>query len=64
MADSAKRPEKRAWIGILFECCGVYARIYRASKASAYRGRCPRCLSTITLSVGDGGTDTRQFRAR
>jgi len=53
----------RPWVGIRFDCCGVYARVYRNREGTAYRGRCPRCLRAITLMVGPGGTDARFFVA-
>lgn len=59
-ADSAR---SRAYVGILFECCGIYQRIYRRDTQSEYRGRCPRCLRPVRLKVGPHGTSTRIFRA-
>ncbi len=58
------RTTRRPWVGINFECCGVYARIYRDPAASQYVGRCPRCRSPITLRVGADGVESRLFRAR
>lgn len=58
-AASASRP----WVGIQFECCGVYARVYRNPEATAYEGRCPHCLRVVTLRVGPGGTNSRFFTA-
>jgi len=65
-ARSEDRPaqRQRPWVGILFECCGVYARVYRDRDGTAYRGRCPRCLQEVTLRVGPGGTDARFFTAQ
>ncbi len=60
----ATRPAAaRPWVGIRFDCCGVYARIYRDADGRAYRGRCPRCLRETRLRVGPGGTSARFFRA-
>lgn len=55
---------RRPYIGVHFECCGVYARIYRQPDKMVYQGRCPRCLRTLTVRVGPDGTQTRIFRAR
>lgn len=55
---------RRPWVGILFECCGVYARVCRQPEMDWYRGRCPRCLRTVTLRVGPGGTAARFFVGR
>jgi len=59
--DAARR--RRPWVGIHFDCCGVYARVYRDGAATIYEGRCPRCLRKVKLRVGPGGTDSRFFRA-
>jgi len=55
--------KQRRWIGVHFECCDVYTRIYRNQSASAYEGRCPRCLMRVRVSIGPGGTDNRFFVA-
>ncbi|RIK67151.1 MAG: hypothetical protein DCC65_07460 [Planctomycetota bacterium] len=55
---------QRFWIGVLFECCGVYARIYRKLDVKCYSGRCPKCQREVTVKVGAGGTADRLFRAR
>jgi hypothetical protein len=53
----------RPWIGIRFDCCGAYARVYRSADGAMYQGRCPRCQRTVRLRVGPDGTDARFFRA-
>lgn len=58
--DDAARP----YLGIHFECCGVYVRVYRRRGATRYVARCPRCLRTISFPVGRHGTRARLFRAR
>lgn len=54
----------RPWIGIHFDCCGVYSRIYRNAEGTAYKGWCPQCMRRIRLCVGQGGTDARFFTAQ
>jgi len=53
----------RRFIGIRFTCCEIYTRVYLNRTGTAYEGRCPRCLRTIAIKVGPGGTDQRFFTA-
>lgn len=53
----------RGFIGVRFECCGIYQRIYRHATKPEYRGRCPKCLREVIIPIGSGGTSCRLFTA-
>lgn len=61
-AASAGAP-KRPWVGVRFDCCGVYLRIYRNREGTAYEGACPKCTRRVRLKVGPDGTSSRFFVA-
>jgi hypothetical protein len=61
--DASSPPAGRPFIGVLFDCCGVYARVYRQPDERVYQGRCPRCLRVLSVRVAPNGTTTRLFRA-
>ncbi|MEM9827886.1 MAG: hypothetical protein AAF958_14950 [Planctomycetota bacterium] len=64
-SDAGSTAEARgAYLGIQFECCGVYGRIYKRADGLAYAGHCPRCIKPITIGIRPGGTDCRFFRVR
>ena len=52
---------QKKFLGLKFTCCGVYARVYVNRDGTAYEGRCPKCLKTVKLKIGEGGTDNRFF---
>lgn len=54
----------RRYVGVQFDCCSVYARVYINRDSTAYEGRCPRCARAICLEIGPGGTSSRFFIAR
>ena len=64
--EEARDARGRAYIGVMFDCCHVYARIYKNAAGTAYVGWCPRCMRKLTARCGGGGdgTDQRIFRAR
>jgi hypothetical protein len=51
----------KRWLGILFNCCHVYGRIYKDDANRRYRGRCPSCGTPIDVPVGPKGTSQRFF---
>lgn len=60
---SEEKKQVKNYLGIMFNCCGVYARIYKNKDGTAYVGRCPKCLKTVKIAIGKGGTDQRFFHA-
>lgn len=60
----AKRPESGQFLGVHFECCDVYSRVYPNREQTAYVGHCPRCAKKVQFQIGEGGTSERFFRAR
>lgn len=68
MSDEEKNSptggNKNPFLGIMFECCSVYARVYRNKEGTHYEGRCPRCGKPLKIKIGEGGTGQRFFRAK
>lgn len=61
--EESKRDQKK-FLGVYFECCHVYGRLYQNKDGTAYVGRCPKCLASLRAHIGEGGTNKRFFRAR
>jgi hypothetical protein len=61
--DPSCEKKTRPFLGIRFDCCRTYGRIYRCDTAMSYQGRCPKCLKPIKVKVGSGGTSNRFFNA-
>ena len=56
-------PPQRRYIGMIFECCSIYTRIYINGSRTAYVGRCPRCTRGVEIKIDKRGTSSRFFKA-
>lgn len=64
MNENEEKKSNINFLGITFDCCNVYARIYKNKEGTAYVGRCPKCMRTVKVPIGKGGTNVRFFRAQ
>jgi hypothetical protein len=55
--------QRRSFLGVYFERCGVYGRLYKNAEGTAYVGRCPRCGTPYVIRIGAEGTSSRFFKA-
>ena len=62
MGEENNSANKRQFLGIWFDCCSIYGRIYKTKDGSAYTGRCQKCLRPVRVKVGQEGTNRRFFR--
>lgn len=57
---------KKKFLGITYECCNKYGRLYPNKDNTYYVGRCPGCGRPVKVKIGTSGkglTDSRFFRA-
>ena len=54
----------KKFLGIMFECCNIYRRIYINKDGNAYEGRCPKCFGEVKIIIGQDGSEKSIFRAR
>ncbi len=59
----AEKFQNKKFIGINFQCCNVYKRIYINKDKNAYEGNCPKCYRKVKVLIGANGTDQRFFDA-
>ncbi len=62
MAAEEHRPEPRPQIGVHFQCCNVYARIFLTKDETAYAGHCPKCARPVRIRTAPGGDSSRFWR--
>ncbi|MCP4640417.1 MAG: hypothetical protein GY851_08295 [bacterium] len=56
-----RRP--RPYIGMLFQCCHVYTRIYLSRDGTQFAGNCPKCGTRAVVKAGTGGSKSRFWSA-
>jgi len=63
MGQNGGYQKARPFLGVLFRCCHVYARIYLNKEGTAYIGRCPRCGAVVKILTSSDGSRTRFWEA-
>lgn len=65
--DEEKKREPKKFLGVFFECCRVYGRLYQNIQGTHYYGRCPKCMKNLKVPIGSGdnpnATNQRFFKA-
>ena len=59
-----KKKKERPFLGIHFDCCNVYSRIYLNQSGTAFIGWCPKCCGKAVVKVSPIGSKSRFFSAR
>ena len=60
---SGRTSRGRLWVGVYYECCSTYARVYRRPDEMCYRGRCPDCGARVSIRVGPKGIAAKMLIA-
>ena len=58
-----QKREKRPFVGVHFQCCNVYQRIYVNRSGTGYWGACPLCGKQVRFVIGEGGSESRFYTA-
>lgn len=65
-SEKETKRDPKKFLGVYFECCHVYGRLYQNAQCTHYVGCCPKCMSSLKVPIGDGenATNRRFFKAR
>ena len=64
--DNTKRDgsgQKRRFLGVRFDCCRTYGRVYINHQQTAFVGHCPRCGKQVHFKISPDGVDAQFFSA-
>ena len=61
-SDNQEPSQKRKYLGVYFDCCHAYGRLYQNKMGTAYVGRCPRCLRNIRVNIDKNSTNASSRR--
>ena len=56
MSDKPER-KKRDFIGVQFDCCKTYTRVYLKDGGRSQIAHCPKCGKPFTIRFSPSGTD-------
>lgn len=66
--EEEKTRDPKKFLGVYFECCRTYGRLYQNKDATHYVGRCPRCTAPLKVPIGGSdnpnATSQRFFKAQ
>ncbi|TVM00239.1 MAG: hypothetical protein CV087_14830 [Candidatus Brocadia sp. WS118] len=63
MVENRTTDIPKRYIGVKFDCCNIYTRVYTNKEETAYEGRCPKCMRTICIKIHKDGVNCRFFSA-
>ena len=67
MTEEEKKRDPKKFLGVLFECCNAYGRLYQNQQGTHYIGRCPKCMKNLKVPIGTSdnpnATSQRFFKA-
>jgi len=57
----SEQPLRRKFIGVLFDCCNIYRRIYLNDEETAYEGKCPACSRSVRMIIDPSSSNSQRF---